>query len=99
MRSKSIDPISPDVAQPHVQAKLYEAGCALEQLSSLFASITDQLDDAYDARRAGQAASSLARLGFDSIDATLKKLLGAESACSNCWKGRLAIAQALAAAP
>lgn len=83
-------------AQPHVQAHLYEAGCELEQLADLFASIADQLDGAYDPQGVGRGPANLARLGFDGIDATLQKLIGAESTCASCWKGRLIIARELA---
>lgn len=86
---------SPHVAQPHVQSRLYEAGCELEQLSNLFAAIAEHLDGPYDFERAGATAASLARLGCDGIDVTLQKLLGAENKCATCWKSRLAIAEVL----
>lgn len=73
---------------PLVQEHLYEAGCDLEQLAHLFGAIADQLGAAYDPHRVGAPAASLARLGFDGIGATLKKLQGAEDACASCWKGR-----------
>jgi hypothetical protein len=99
LQTQSFEPMSPHVAQPHVQARLYETGCELEQLADLFAAIADQLDTAYDPHHVGSGPASLARVGFDGIVSTLNKLLGAEHACSNCWKGRLAIAAALAEPP
>jgi hypothetical protein len=98
MHSQAFD-MTPEVAQPQVQVRLYEAGCELEQLAGLFAAISDQLDGAYDPHGVGTSAANLARLGFDGIDRTLEKLVGTESACSACWRGRLAIAAALATVP
>jgi hypothetical protein len=96
MQSQIFEAVPPHIAQPHVQARLYEAGCELEQLADLFAAITDHLDGAYDARRASTSAANLARLGFEGIDAMLKRLVDAEGACASCWKGRLIIADKLA---
>lgn len=81
----------PGLAQPHVQSRLYEAGCDLEQAANLFVTIADQLETTYDPHGAGRTSASLARLGFDRVDSTMRKLLAAEDACAGCWRGRQAM--------
>jgi hypothetical protein len=86
---------APHHIQPAVQMRLYEAGCELEQLAGLLATIADQLGAAHDPHGITANAAMLARLGLDRIDQTLTKLLTTEDACRTCWDGREAIAEML----